>query len=207
MECTLNLFYDYAENFKDLIKKADDLAKKNHFKDELSRVNKIESFDFEDMSIRETECVVSLSRILVDYGFYQTLESFKNACLLLLADYNRTKAKIDTAVEKLKESASRLYNGETEADYLWKAYEVSDPWKLLVELLAKDDEEAMARRRFYSKRIAELANPKNLASAMFLRESNEIALKLSPLRLEASFIANDGILPEILSSNHVTDLY
>ncbi|MDO5475342.1 MAG: hypothetical protein Q4F61_03090 [Candidatus Saccharibacteria bacterium] len=202
MGSTLNLLYDYTQDLKSLIEKADELAKKSLLKDELSRFQE-STFDFENLSIRETEHLVSLSRILVDYGLSQTYESFESACALLTADYDRTKEMVDAAVEKLKKSASQLYDGEV--DFLWKVYETDDPWVLLTEIRTGSSGESTARRNFYLKKIAELASPKNLVSAMFNKKSNEVALELSPLRLEMDFVTNDGILPEILSQNK-TDL-
>lgn len=199
MGSTLNLLYDYVQDLEHLVKKADELAKKNILRDELSKFHSVESYDFRDLSIRETEYMVSLSRILTDYGFYQTYESFENACSLLLADYDYTKKAVDMAVEKLKKSAYRLYAGETEANFLWEAHKVDDPWALLVELLISSSDEAAARRSFYLKRIAELASIEGLANAMFHNKTDEVALSLSPLQLEMSFVMNDGILPKILS--------
>ena len=203
MGSTLKLLYDYVQDLECLIKKADELAKKSVLRSELSRFREIKTFDFENLNIHETEYLVSLSRILVDYGFSQTYESFESACTLLTADYDHTKEVVDAAVEKLKKSASLLYDGEV--DFLWKVYETDDPWALLTEMLTGSNGESTARRNFYLKKITELASPKNLVSAMFNKKSNEVALELSLLRLEMEFVTNDGILPEILSQNK-TDL-
>ena len=202
MGSTLNSLYNYTQDLKILIKKADELAKKSVLRDELLRFEEIESFDFKNLSIRETEDLISLSRILVDYGFSQACESFESACALLTADYDRTKDAVDAAVEKLKESASLLYDGEV--DFLWK--DQSDPWALLAEKLTGTNGESLARRNFYLKKIVELANPNNLVSTMLYDKSDEVAMNLSLLQLEIDFITNDGILPEILYQNK-TDLY
>ncbi|MBR3052025.1 hypothetical protein IKG60_00155 [Candidatus Saccharibacteria bacterium] len=206
MGSTLNLLYDYAQDLECLIKKVDELSRKSVLRDKLSKFHTIESFCFENLSFSEIEYLISLSRILTDYGFSQTYESFESACLLLLADYDHTKEAVNMAVEKLKKSASRLYANETATDFLWKTREVSDPWALLVEMLSGSDGEAAARRKFYLKRIAELASPKSLISATLYDKSDEVALNLSPLRLEIDFIMNDGILPEILHTGK-TDLH
>ena len=207
MGSTLNLLYDYVQDLEYLIRKADELAKKSVFKEELSKLREIESFRSVDLTIRQIEYLTSLSRILVNYGFSQTYKSFNNACSLLLADYDYTKEVVDMAVEKLKKSASQLYVDEDETGFLWGAYDVSDPWALLVEMLTESDNEAMARRNYYLKRIAELASLEGLADAMFYGKSDEIALSLSPLRLEMQFARDERILPEVLSLHaNETDL-
>lgn len=145
---------------------------------------------------------------MVNYGFSQTYESFENACLLLTADYDRAKEAVDMAVKKLKKSASQLYADKTEADFLWKDREASNPWALLVEMLTEDDDEVIARRNYYLKRITELASLESLANATVFEERNKVAFRLSPLQLEMDFITNDDVLPEILSIHtNKTDLY
>lgn len=199
MEGTLNLLYDYARDLEFLIEKASELASKGVLRDKLMRFYKIDS---EDFSFSEAEYLISLSRILANYGFCQTYESFKNACSLLLADYDHSKGMVDMAVDKLKKSASRLYAEKTAAGFLWKAHEVSDPWALFVEMLIGSDSEAIARRNYYLRRVLE-----SLASDVLYNKTDEVALNLSPLRLEMGFILNDGILPEVLSLHtNKTDL-
>ena len=209
MGSTLNLLYDYTQDLKCLVRKADDLARKETLKNTLSKFGTIKSFGFDDLSLHETEYLVSLSRILADYGFSQTFDSFENACLLLLADYNYTKEAVSMAVEKLKKSASRLYAdiGENGVDFLWKAHEKNDPWALLVEMLIANSDEATARRNFYLKRIAELASLESLAGATHSPEGDSVAFRLSPAQLETEFMLNDGILPGILSHHTKKDLY
>lgn len=206
MGSTLNFLYDYVQDFELLIKKTEELAKKSTLKNQLLEARMLENTNF--LSIIGTEHLVSLSRSLVDYGFSQTYESFRNACQLLLADYNRIKEAVDTALERLKESASLLYADKDEADFLWKARKVSDPWTLLMSILIGSDDEAVARRKFYLRRIAELANLSSLANIASFDESSRVAADISPLQLEMDFITSDGILPEILSLHaNKTDLH
>ena len=84
MGSILNLLYDYTRDFECLITKADELVKKRCLKDELSKYYEIKGLRMEDLSIRDVEYLVSLSRILVNYGYSHTYESFENACLLLI---------------------------------------------------------------------------------------------------------------------------
>ena len=213
MGSTLALLYDYVQDLKCLIIKAGELAKISALNDELSKLQEIKTCNLKDLnlSIRESEYLISLSRILAEYGFYQTYESFENACLLLSTDYNRAKEAVAMAVEKFKISTSQLYADKAEEYFLWKDYEADDPWALLVEKLTKNDDIAIARRNFYIKRIAKLANLSNLANITSVDRSNEIIISLSPLRLESDFIANDGNLSKVLfhhsRKTNKTDLY
>lgn len=207
MDSTLKLLYDYVQDLECLIKKADELAKKRVYKNALSKFHAIENLNYENLTIRENEQLISLSRILADYGFCQTLESLENACSLLLADYDRTKDAVDMTVERLRKIAPLLCINENEADNFWRTCEAGDPWTVFAEVLAKSDDKAAARRDSFLRRIAKLASLERLAKITSPNERDAIAFELSPSQLETNFIIDASISVEIMTCHtNKTDL-
>ena len=195
----LKEIFNYCKDFETLILVAGELAEKRTPRDELSKL--VAAGDSANLSsLNGSKHLTLLSRFLGDYGFSQTYLSFENASSLFLADYERTEDAVSQAVNNLEQSALSLYVGKTGTDLLWCSHETNDPsWAKLAEMLTECDERATDRRKFYLKRITELASCERLAGVTSPDKYDEIASSLSPVQLETDFVTYYNILPEVLS--------
>lgn len=197
MGSTLDLLYEYTKDLQHLIKVSEEFNAKAEFSDKIPKVRKLSQLSFEELSESDNECILSVSRFLTDYGFSQTYESFECACSLFKDDLDRTRKALIRAEKRLKESGSLLYAGKDKENYL---FDPNGSWELIFNKLlsGNSNEEAAARRKFYSKRINKLASPESITNAMICDKLDEVVAMVSPLHLEMSFIENDGILKETL---------